>query len=321
MGVEQSNTSVVFGEQLVMKTFRRLEAGDNPELELLHFLTEQGFRHIASLAGWYEIEGRLLDATLGIVQEFLRDGRDGWELTLDALAAGDGGILDKLQELGGVTGEMHSTLASVADDPRFAPEQPSEESLSLLMATLDEQIERTWSHLPEDDSRLSPIGGRGQDVREQLRNLSQIGAGGRIIRTHGDYHLGQCMRTGRGWVILDFEGEPARPLNERRLKRSPLRDVAGMLRSFAYAATALPKLRDGAHAPEDWDQQARQRFLDGYFATIDPALLPPGEAATARLLAVFELEKAVYELNYELNNRPDWVEIPVAAIARLLEID
>jgi len=137
------------------------------------------------------------------------------------------------------------------------------------------------------------------------------------IRTHGDYHLGQTLWSEGDWVILDFEGEPARTFAERRRKRSPLRDVAGMLRSFAYASIAA-QLR-GATVPAEWEAGARGRFLDAYLATVDPALLPPGHDATERLLSVFELEKAVYELRYELDNRPDWVGIPVAAIRRLIE--
>jgi trehalose synthase-fused probable maltokinase len=119
-------------------------------------------------------------------------------------------------------------------------------------------------------------------------------------------------------VLLDFEGEPARPLAERRRKRSPLRDVAGMLRSFAYAATAAEVARN-AHVPEDWEERARERFLESYLETVEPSLMPPGDAAIERLLAVFELEKAVYELRYELDNRPDWVGIPVAGIERLMQ--
>jgi predicted trehalose synthase len=128
------------------------------------------------------------------------------------------------------------------------------------------------------------------------------------------------MLSDRGWVILDFEGEPARPLPERRLKRSPLRDVAGMLRSFSYAAAGVQILR-GTAPPEDWEHRARETFLEGYRERVDNALLPPGQQATDQLLAVFELEKAVYELRYELNNRPDWVGIPVAGIVRLLDSD
>jgi len=148
--------------------------------------------------------------------------------------------------------------------------------------------------------------------------LSSIAAGGRVIRHHGDLHLGQTLYADDDWLLLDFEGEPARSLAERRRKRSPLRDVAGMLRSFAYAASAV-ELQRGTPAPDGWEERAREAFLDGYSKTVDPALLPPGQSATEQLLAIFELEKAVYELRYELNNRPDWVRIPVAGILRLLE--
>jgi maltokinase len=316
VGAEQSNSSVVFGDQLILKVFRRLEPGVNPELELLRFLTTHGFAHIAPLAGWYEYAGRLMDATLGTLQEYLSGARDGWDLCLADLEA----FLPETRELGIVTGEMHTTLGSDLADHDFAPEEPSAENISLLTATVDEEIERVFVNLDFDAPDLQPIAGRGQDVRERLQALSHIGNGGRLIRTHGDYHLGQTMLTDRGWVILDFEGEPARSLHERRRKRSPLRDVAGMLRSFAYAAQAAEQ-QHGVVAPEGWEQRAREAFLEGYFSAVDPALLPLGQDAIGNLLAVFELEKAVYELRYELNNRPDWVSIPVAGIVRLLESD
>ena len=319
VGVEQSNSSVVFGEELILKAFRRVEPGVNPELELLRFLSAREFTHIAPLAGWYEVQGRQIDATLGILQEYLSGARDGWELVLDELAGGASVVLDQLHALGQVTGEMHSVLGSDPEDPAFMPEEPSVESLALLTADVDEQIERMFRDLPELDA-LSPLAGRGQDVRERLQMLSHIGAGGRVIRTHGDYHLGQTMLTDRGWVILDFEGEPARPLPERRRKRSPLRDVAGMLRSFSYAAAGVRILRGGS-PPEDWEERAREQFLNGYRDRVDSSLLPPGQQAFDQLLAVFELEKAVYELRYELNNRPDWVGIPAAGIARLVDAD
>jgi maltokinase len=319
VGVEQSNSSVVFGEALILKAFRRVEPGVNPELELLRFLSEREFPHIAPLAGWYEIQARQIDATLGILQEYLADARDGWELALDGLRDDPRGLLDRLRALGEVTGELHTCLGSEHNDPAFSPDEPSVESLALLTADVDEQIERLFVDLP-DTEVLAPVAGRGQDVRERLQMLSHIGAGGRVIRTHGDLHLGQTMLTGRGWVILDFEGEPARPLPERRRKRSPLRDVAGMLRSFSYAAAGARILR-GTTPPEEWEERARETYLEGYRDRVDPALLPPGQQAFDQLLAVFELEKAVYELRYELNNRPDWVGIPVAGIVRLLDSD
>ena len=317
MGVEQSNSSLVFGEQLVMKVFRKLEAGLNPELELLRFLTARGFPNIAPLYGWYGYDGRSLAATLGVVQRFFPDGVGGWELALDEIGTQPEVFIRRVEALGEVTAHMHTVLASDASDPAFSPEEPSHEALSLLTATVDEDIERVFTRLP-DDPRVADIAGSGQDVRERLGQLAQLGVGGRVIRIHGDYHLGQTLHTPRGWVILDFEGEPARPLPERRQKRSPLRDVAGMLRSFAYVASASEILR-GTPAPEGFEERARAAFLDNYFATIDPSLLPAGEAAIEHLLSVFELEKAVYELRYELDNRPDWVSIPVAGIRRLLE--
>jgi trehalose synthase-fused probable maltokinase len=227
-------------------------------------------------------------------------------------------FLARLRRLGEVTGEMHSLLASDPNDPAFSVETPSVETLGLLTATVDEEIERVFLELSDDDEALAPIAGRGEEVREQLRMLTRGGPAGKVVRTHGDYHLGQTMWADGDWVILDFEGEPLRTFAERRRKRSPLRDVAGMLRSFAYAASAASFLRD-AEVPDGWEAQARAQFLDGYFGTVDPSLLPPGPAATERLLAVFELEKAVYELRYELDNRPGWVGIPVAGIQRLIE--
>ncbi len=315
---EQSNTSVVLDERLVLKVFRRIEPGINPELEMLRFLAAHDFTNIATLAGWYSYTGELMDATLGIMQRFVPDARDGWELALDSLAAADRSFLDRLRELGSVTGRMHAVLASDHSDPDFAPEEPAEESVSLLTATIDEQIEQMFLDLPDGEPALAPIAGRGEEIRDHLSSLSHNGVGGRLIRIHGDYHLGQTVHGPDEWVILDFEGEPARPLVERRRKRSPLRDVAGMLRSFSYAAAAAVLLRD-ATVPEGWEAEARERFLEGYTADVDPAVLPAGASSIHNLLAIFELERAIYELRYELNNRPDWVPIPVTCITRLLE--
>ncbi len=317
LGVEQSNSSLVFGEQVVLKVFRRVQAGINPELELLRFLTMHGFPNIAPLHGFYEYEGAALAGTLGVAQEFLPDATDGWALAVAEIPSQPDVFLERVAALGVATAQMHTLLASDSADPAFSPQEPSTESTALLTATIDEDIERIFLRLP-DDPRLEPIAGRGADVRERLAARSQIGIGGREIRIHGDYHLGQTMATPRGWVILDFEGEPARSLPERRQKRSPLRDVASMLRSFAYAVSAVV-LQRGQAAPAGFEQQARNCFLERYFAEVDNTLLPAGESAIASMLAIFELEKAIYELRYELDNRPDWVSIPVAGIERILE--
>jgi trehalose synthase-fused probable maltokinase len=321
LGAEQSNTSVVLDEAQVLKAFRRLGAGVNPELEMLHFLSALGFDHIAPLRAWYSHTGRLIDATLGVVQDFVPGSTDGWDLVLDVLRSDDPHrFVAEARTLGEITGQMHTALASDSQDEAFAPADTSTEALGLLTATVDEEIERIFRDLPQDVGPLEPIAGRGQEVRELLGALT-VGSAGRIIRHHGDYHLGQVLRgQDGGWVVLDFEGEPARTLAERRAKRSPLRDVAGMLRSFAYAASAS-RILNGVPAPAGWEDAVREAFLEGYLAEADQTLLPPGRQNVDRLLNVFELEKAVYELRYEIDHRPDWVSIPVAGIARMLELD
>jgi maltokinase len=315
---EQSNTSVVFDDELILKVFRRLEAGINPELELLRFLTQKGFENIAQLVGWYAYQGKPMDATLGILQRFVVGGVDGWELALDMMESDPEEFHTRLRRLGEVIGKMHAVLGSDATDPNFCPDETSVESLGLLTATVDEEIERIFLELP-DTPEVEPIRGRGEEVRERLRALTHVGSVGRVIRHHGDFHLGQTLWSDGDWVILDFEGEPARSLPERRRKRSPLRDVAGMLRSFAYAASAA-ELQRGLEPPPGWEERAREAFLAGYRSAVDQSLVPAASGMD-KLLTVFELEKAVYELRYELNNRPDWVKIPVAGILRLLETE
>jgi maltokinase len=318
MGAEQSNSSVVIDETVALKLYRRIEPGVNPELELLRFLTDRGFEYIAALEGYAAYEGRPLETTLAIMQRYVPSHGDGWELALDTIVEDPAWMPARVRRLGEVTGLLHNALASDAADPHFAPEEPSGEALALLSASIDEEIEQVFATLPASDV-LAPIAGRGEEVRDHLRALTHIGNVGKVIRTHGDYHLGQALWTeDEDWVVLDFEGEPARSVPERRRKRSPLRDVAGMLRSFAYAASAA-QLQRGAHPPDSWEDDCRSSFLEGYLAAVDPTLLPAGEQAIERLLTVFELEKAVYELRYELGNRPDWVGIPVAGIVRMLE--
>ncbi|MGZ4387356.1 MAG: maltokinase N-terminal cap-like domain-containing protein [Gaiellaceae bacterium] len=318
LGVDQSNSSIVLDERLLLKCYRRLEAGINPELELLRFLTEHGFHNVAAVAGWYAYSGSQMDASLGILQEFYPGARDGWALALELLEQDPVGLLGPVRRLGEVTGAMHATLASDRDDPAFAPETPSAEMLGLMTATIDEEIERVFMRLPEDEPAIDPIRGRRDDVREALRERASIASVGQLIRHHGDYHLGQALRVGDDWIIVDFEGEPARSLSERRRKRSPLRDVAGMLRSFAYAEGAARTL-NGADVPGGWLESAREEFLAAYLPSVEASgLLPAGRDAMQRLLALFELEKAVYELRYELDNRPELLHIPVEGILRML---
>ena len=315
---EQSNTSIVFDDQVMLKVFRRLAAGTNPELEMLRFLSERRCENTAELLGWFEHRGDRIDATLGVAVRHVAGALDGWRLTLDALVAGEGdALMAPLAELGAVTGRMHTLLASDPADPDFAPEEASVEMTGLLAATMDEHLERTLDDYSEDPA-LEPITRRSEELREYIRYAAQRVTGGRLIRHHGDFHLGQTMVSQRGWLIVDFEGEPSRSLLERRRKRSALRDVACMLGSLAYAAAAA-ELHRGVRPPDDWQARAREAFVEGYIGSVDPSLLPSDRAAIEHTLAFLELEKAIYELRYEIDHRPDWVSIPVATLSRLLE--
>ena len=312
LGLEQSNTSVVLDDELIVKVYRRIEAGVNPELELLHFFATHGFERVPKLWGWWSYTGPLMSASLGMVQEFVAGAVDGWSLALEELAADSRAFMGRVHRLGEVIGEMHAVLASEPDDPAFSPEIASQESLALLSATVDDEIDNVFLSLPDNEA-TAPIQGRSDAVRGLLRELSTVGSVGQRIRHHGDLHLGQMLWVDGDWVVIDFEGEPARPLPERRLKHSPLRDVAGMLRSFTYAVRVAGVADDGV------ERRARDEFLDGYMqAVAEAGILPPRETAE-RLLRIYELEKAVYELRYELANRPDWVSVPVGGIVRLLE--
>jgi maltokinase len=319
MGVEQSNSSVVLDERHVFKLYRRLEAGPNPELEMLRALGVRGFAHAPPLEGELEHHEAPLEATLAVVTGVVAAAGGGWELTLDSLAAGDPDWLpQRAHRLGEVTGTMHAALAADQEDPHFAPEEPSAEGVALLAASIEEEIESVFVNLP-DEPALAPIADRAGELRDLCASLAQVGPPGLYIRVHGDYHLGQVLWSGRGdWVVIDFEGEPGRSLPERRHRHSPLRDVAGMLRSFAYAEDAATILR-GVRPPPGWEERCRHVFLEGYHETVDSLLLPPSSVGAERLLGLFELQKLIYELRYELSNRPDWVGIPVAGLVQLLE--
>jgi maltokinase len=318
IGVEQSNSSVVVDERHVFKLYRRLEAGPNPELEMLRVLGARGFTNAPTLEGELEHREAPMEATLAIVTAFVPARGGAWELTLDSLADNPDWLPARARTLGEVTGAMHAALAADADDPHFAPEEPSAESVALLGAAIDEEIESVFQHLPELPG-LGDASVRSGDLQDLARSLSQVGPPGFFIRVHGDFHLGQVLCSeDDAWVVIDFEGEPGRSLPERRQRHSPLRDVAGMLRSFAYAEDAARILR-GVEVPAGWEQRCREAFLEGYRATVDPLLLPPSDVGAERLLGLFELQKLIYELRYEVGNRPEWVGIPVAGLMRLLE--
>src|SRR5262249_50147806 len=219
--VEQTNTSIVLDDKLIVKLYRRIEAGVNPELELLHFLAMHGFANAPKLWGWWTYAGSVTNGSLGIVQEFVADAVDGWSLALRELGGEREAFVARVGRLGEVIGAMHAVLASDSEDPAFSPEEASSESLALLAATVDEQIEDVFINLPETEA-TAPLVGRGEAVRGVLRDLSTVGSVGKRIRDHGDLHLGQMLWAGRDWTVIDFEGEPARPLPDRPPNHSPL---------------------------------------------------------------------------------------------------
>lgn len=313
MNVEQSNTSVVFDERLIMKVFRRLAPGPNPDVEITEALGRVGFPHVAAPVGVWRRDGR----DLAVVNPFLDGGTEGWQLALTSLrdiyasgldpAEAGGDLGPEARRLGQVTAELHVALA---DALGAEPGDPVR-----------------WA---EDLSR-SLDGASGFDVdavRSLFDDLRHVRDAGQAIRIHGDYHLGQVLRTDKGWFVLDFEGEPLVPLEERRRRSSPLRDVAGMLRSFHYAAeVARVERGDEAHDDEllalgeRWELHAADAFLEGYLGAEGiGVLLPTDERDLRTILDAFVLGKAVYEVGYEQAHRPDWVRIPVAAIERVLRV-
>jgi maltokinase len=320
LGADQSNSAAVIGDELFLKTYRRLEPGVNPELEMLRFLSEREFDNSPELVGWYERGGEPLEATLGILLRYIPQTQDGFTLTLDALGSDPASMLPRLRRLGEVTGTMHAVLASENVDPHFAPETPGAQSIDLLRASVDEEVTELFSPLG-DHPELGDLANRLEEIRDRLRGMEPAGDLGKRIRQHGDFHLGQALWNGEDWVLIDFEGEPARPVAERRRKRLPLRDVAGMMRSISYA-TWVARLDRGTEVPAGWEDEARSAFLEGYQQVVEPlGLLPALRETTAALLDLFELEKAVYELRYELDHRPEWARIPAAGIVALLERD
>ena len=314
IGGEQSNTSIVIGDALILKHFRRLAAGVNPELEITRFLTETArFPHTPALAGWLEYadaSGAL--ATLAILQALVSDARDGWEWMLAAMR--DDGrralTLPALRRLGETTAALHLTLARApANEPAFAAEPTTGADIAGWAASIDAQLAIARAAAPLSASVPPVPSGHLAEALATLRGRAKC-------RHHGDFHLGQTLyREATGtWTIIDFEGEPLRPLAERRQKHSPLRDVAGMLRSIAYAAETT---RAAAPWIDAWERDARAVLLDGYLTAAMGAPFLPGEAtATRRAIAAFEVEKAAYEVVYEANNRPAWIMIPLRGLVR-----
>jgi maltose alpha-D-glucosyltransferase/alpha-amylase len=368
---EQSNTSLLFDELAILKLFRRLHPGENPDVEMTRFLTDVAhFQNIPAYLG--DLHRTDDGTTIAFLQAFAPNEGDGWAWTLDELARyyeavatcpppssvgtppsmisapepppeareHAGLYLDAAQLLGRRTAELHLALATPTQDPAFTAESFSPEDLasereriekqaSVALAALERALGEPAQPLPS--ALVEParaLLAQRQAVKSRLSGLTgDPGRFGQRIRVHGDYHLGQLLRARTDFLLVDFEGEPARSLEERRRKQSPLRDVAGMLRSFSYAARSA-LLRHAQRRPEQaaalqpwatlWENSVSNAFLHGYRETIsDHPLLPPPEDAQTLLLALL-LEKASYELLYELNNRPTWVDIPLSGLRELL---
>lgn len=308
LGGEQSNTSVAIAPALILKHFRQLVPGVNPEIEITRFLTERtAYRHVPRLAGWLEYRDGGEASALAVAQELVAGAEDGWRWVLDRLAAGDG-ALGAIRKLGDRTGGLHRALASDATDPAFAPEPIGPDDVAAWSAAIRAQLAAARAAVGARAPAELAVDPAGLDV---LLGLARM-------RHHGDFHLGQTLRDDArdDWVLIDFEGEPLRPLAERRAKHSPLRDVAGMLRSLAYAAETARAADQGRRTwLGGWERDARAAFEEGYLAAARPAsFLPADEAAFHRAVAVFEVEKAAYEVVYEANNRPDWIDIPLRGV-------
>jgi maltose alpha-D-glucosyltransferase/alpha-amylase len=378
MKAEQSNTSIRFGERFILKFYRRLEEGINPDSEIGELLTNKtSFENTPLFYGALDYQRpQAPPMTIGILQAFVPNQGDAWRYTLGVLdqyfermASADGiveppalswrsilecdvmmtppevpRLIGEYWESAGLLGrrtaQLHLALASDSKDPAFRPEPfsvtvqqaqyNSMRNLALqVMRTLEKRLPGLPSFVQSDAANVLK---RMNELLARFESSAQQKVQAELIRIHGDYHLGQVLYTGSDFFIIDFEGEPARSLEERRAKHCPLRDVAGMLRSFHYAAyTALYKRfsEEGSKREGDrnlaawascWQKWVSARFLEEYLAvTAAGHFLPPAKEDVALLLRSYLLEKAVYEVGYELNNRPDWVRLPLAGILQLLE--
>ena len=337
IGVEQSNTSLIYGNKYILKVFRRLQPGMSPDLEIHRALHEVGCEHIAAPLGWFEDvpAGEEEPTTLGMLSDFLPNTADGWRMATasvrDLMAEADlyahevgGDFAAEAHRLGHAVAAVHVDLDAALGHATAGPDE-----LATEVAAMHGRLDGALAAVPELADHEPALRAAFDAARDATLPVL-------VQRIHGDLHLGQALRTPLHWVIIDFEGEPLRPIADRRSPSSPLRDVAGMLRSFDYAAHQMlvghDAMSDRQHAFRalEWARRNRKAFLDGYTRTstgdpVYPHRRADARSATgmidlerdARLLRAFELDKAVYEVCYEVSNRPDWLPIPLSSIARL----
>lgn len=337
LGAEQSNTSVRLDGTLVFKLFRKLDTGENPELEVGRFLTTRTtFRAMPMLRGSLTyVSARDESSTVCVLQDWVDSHGDGWShvvalLRQAAVGASGESLLRDMLTLGLTTADFHAALATDTADPAFAPEPATTVDVQAWRASLLERAARMFRlvergiHGWTGDARR--LGEAVLDLRGRTRVIVEVPAlttagGFHKIRIHGDYHLGQILKTPGGFAVIDFEGEPTRPIAERRLKHCALKDVAGMIRSFDYAIEAAREQDSNATGDATCARRLREAFLDGYLTVAvahRPAFVPRDRHTIDAWIDFFEVEKALYEVEYEINNRPAWVGIPLRGILRLL---
>ena len=330
LAAEQSNTSVVYGDALICKLFRKLEVGENPDVEITRALTRRGFKSAPAQHGALVRRENGTVTALAVLTDFVAGGREGWDLATREVARlaaspvdcaqADPWLLERVGDLGTTVADLHATLRDAFGGRDAGPEdlrRQADEMRAQVVRVLDTAAARA-------PAAAATLLDRREDLLARCDQLVHDESSGLLCRAHGDLHLGQALLDPQDrWQLLDFEGEPARPLSERRALQPPLRDVAGMLRSFDYTAAFASPPDDRSRVPDAaaaWRDEARRLFLDSYLRrAADHRLLPPAAGGLRRQLDAFELDKAVYELGYELANRPNWAPIPVGGILRVLD--
>ena len=328
---DQSNTSVIFGDALFLKVFRRLRSGLDPDQEIGCFLHDRtSFHRSPKPVGAATYQSGEATYPIAVAQCFVPSVADGWTYSLHHLGTGDAETLSVLiHQLGVRTAELHTALASDPTDPSFSPEVITERDAHSWMTATRHRLVTTATDLmqrrshvpPEIDRLILDVYDRQSELLHQTEGFAAL-VGRWKVRVHGDYHLGQVLRTVRDdWLILDFEGEPSRSLEERRAKTSPLKDVAGLTRSLAYAHCEHVRRRsetDSSTAVVDsrLTSATRDQFIRGYRSALGPALplIPEADSDFQRAIRAWELDKALYEVWYELNHRPDWLALPLATL-------